>query len=102
MRRHVDQILVRAEDKELTEVNIPELPPVPMSPSEAVAASEIPASVRNSSAPEGNVQDNATPSGMDTRSPETVIEAPLQQTVAPARRSQRAVSKPSYLKDYEC
>lgn len=102
VRRHVDQILVRAEDKELTEVNIPELPPVPMSPSEAVAASEIPASVRNSSAPEGNVQDNATPSGMDTRSPETVIEAPLQQTVAPARRSQRAVSKPSYLKDYEC
>lgn len=40
VRRYVDQILVRLEDKKLIELNIPDLPPVSVTPPEAATVSE--------------------------------------------------------------
>ncbi|XP_055017905.1 LOW QUALITY PROTEIN: uncharacterized protein K02A2.6-like [Boleophthalmus pectinirostris] len=95
VRRHVDQILARPEDADLVDPKIIEPPMVDLS-------SADPVPVRNSCAPEGTVQENPKPPVTDIPVPDAAKDAPPQQTAAPARRSQRTVSKPSYLKDYEC
>lgn len=102
VRRHVDQILARPEDKGLMEPKIADPPTVPMSPADPVAVAVNPEVVRNSCAPDGNVQDNTIPLVASIPSPGAMIEPPSHLTAAPVRRSQRTVSKPSYLKDYEC
>lgn len=102
VRRHVDQVLARPEDKALIELKITEPPTVPMSLADAAPVFPSPVAGRNSSSTEGNVQDNTKPSVKDIPSPSSEKQPPPQQVVATPRRSQRTVSKPSYLKDYAC
>uniref|UniRef100_A0AAV2K5K2 Gypsy retrotransposon integrase-like protein 1 n=1 Tax=Knipowitschia caucasica TaxID=637954 RepID=A0AAV2K5K2_KNICA len=99
VRRHVDQILDRPEQKDIIDPEGTGPPTVPLVSADATPLSEEPGAVSVSGAPEGNPQlrDITTPSMVVI--PETVREAPL---VVPARRSQRTVSKPNFLKDYVC
>lgn len=75
VRRHVDQILARPEDKNLIEPEITEPPAVPMSLADAAAVSENSAAARNKSVPGGNVQDNTKPSVTGIPPPDTISEA---------------------------
>ncbi|KAK0139329.1 hypothetical protein N1851_024035 [Merluccius polli] len=107
VRRHVDQILARSEDKDLGEPAIMETRGPSESPAAAMAASESSIPEGNRGVPEVNTQEmaeptsgKANPSVRDIQPP----EAPMQSrsSTTPARRSVRPASKPSYLKDYEC
>lgn len=112
VRRHVDQILASSEDKDLVEPEIME----PMEPwnqplSESAAAAFA---APESSIPEGSclvpeadtegvarpVLEQAKPSVLDIQPPGTQMQS--QSSTALVRRSSRPVSKPRYLKDYEC
>ncbi|KAK0146771.1 hypothetical protein N1851_013888 [Merluccius polli] len=107
VRRHVDQILARSEDKDLGEPAIMETRGPSESPAAAMAASESSIPEGNRGVPEVNTQEmaeptsgKANPSVRDIQLP----EAPMQSrsSTTPARRSVRPASKPSYLKDYQC
>ncbi|CAL9705832.1 unnamed protein product [Knipowitschia caucasica] len=95
VRRHVDQILDRPEQKYIIDPEGTGPQTVPLVSADATPLSEEPGAVSVSGAPEGNPQlrDITTPSMVVI--PETVREAPL---VVPAR----TVSKPNFLKDYVC
>lgn len=102
VRRHVDQILARPED------TVSVVPPgVPEWPSATVAASENPILEENSWVPEGNFSEPAEPAPdksktLVTDNPPPSMPVQSQRQNAPVRQSQRRVSKPSYLKDFEC
>lgn len=113
VRRHVDQILARPEDRVLMESRMWEPPELPGLPSAMVAGAKNSISEGNSCVPEENSPEAAEPALeplehalekpaltllMDNPSPS---RQPPQQ-IAPVRKSQRRVCKPSYLKDYVC
>lgn len=112
VRRHVDQILASSEDKDLAEPEIMEpmeLGNQPLSESAAAAFAAPESSILEESClvPEADTEGVARPvleqaktSGLDIQTPGTPMQS--QSSTAVVRRSSRPVSKPRYLKDYEC
>ncbi|XP_039511288.1 uncharacterized protein K02A2.6-like [Pimephales promelas] len=100
VRRHVDQILASSEDRDWMEQKIME--PLGLSESSAVdvAASETSIPEETGGVPETNTQSVEKPVEMDFQPPGTPRQS--LSAIAPVRRSLRTVSKPKYLKDYEC
>ncbi|XP_056098696.1 uncharacterized protein K02A2.6-like [Rhinichthys klamathensis goyatoka] len=107
VRRHVDQILASSEDKDWMVPKILEPLGLSESSAAAVAASEISIPEETCVVPETITQsvgkpvsEKAKPVVMDFQPPGTPRQS--LSSIAPVRRSLRTVSKPSYLKDYEC
>ena len=106
VRRHVDQILSRPEKGDCLEAKVTEPLGLSVSPTAVRDASETSTLAGNGSVQETHPQsvlspapDKATPSVSDIPPPDAAGLS--QPVVAPVRRSQRTVCKPSYLNDYE-
>nr|XP_023691255.1 uncharacterized protein K02A2.6-like [Paramormyrops kingsleyae] len=94
VRRHVDQILVRSVEEDSVGPGTTVPPRACMDPSEAWVMPEKVAG-RQGGVSEGETQEGVRPSEADEEATKE-----LREYVSPVRRSQRTVSKPSYLKDF--
>ncbi|XP_043922122.1 uncharacterized protein K02A2.6-like [Protopterus annectens] len=102
VRRHVDQILRSAQEKDSMELQAPEMPLVSGEGLAAAGGFPILGAEGDRRDSEGEVPKDPIVPGMDTPVPEVVTVTPESPRVVPLRRSKRALVKPSYLKDYQC